>query len=244
MYIKAIIPKVIHFCWFGGNTKGAIVKKCISSWKKQMPDCDIIEWNEKNFDIQQNKFTYEAYMNRKWAFVSDYVRLWALYNYGGIYLDSDVELIKPLDEFLKYPAFGGFSGTEDVGGTWEIPSAVMGSCAYNLWIKEMLDYYTERSFILPNGKMDLVTNAAIMTRLSEKYFLKKDVQQTMSLGDVELFPMEYFEPINIPNGINILSENSYAIHWHNCSWCKNTVYSNFLQKFRRIFQAIKNSTLL
>ncbi|MBR0278262.1 MAG: hypothetical protein IJQ50_07375 [Clostridia bacterium] len=99
------IPKKIHYCWFGEEKHSKKIKKCIKSWKKHCPDYEIIEWNEKNFDIHCFKWVEQAYNNKKWAFVSDYVRLFVLYNYVGIYLDTDVEIIKPLDKFLKHNLF-------------------------------------------------------------------------------------------------------------------------------------------
>jgi len=205
-----MIPATIHYCWFGGTPKNKLVETCIASWKMHMPECEIVEWNESNFDVNSTVFTKQAHQAKKWAFVSDYVRLYALYEYGGIYLDSDIELLKPLNIFMKYPGFGGFSDTVTNGGNYEIPSAVMGAEKNNLWIGEMLK---------DDGSYCLETNASIMTRLSWNYFKHENVQQTMTVGDIEIFPMEYFEPINPVNNVNVFSlENSYAIHWHNCSW--------------------------
>lgn len=234
-----MIPKKIHFCWFGKNKKPELVIRCVASWKKYLVDYEIIEWNEDNFDINSNLFVKEAFCAGKWAFVSDYVRLWALYNYGGIYLDSDVEVIKSLDEFLEYPAFGGFSGAYEVTNNVEIPSAVMGAEKGNLWLKYLLDYYKDRKFILPDGAYDMVTNAAIITRMSEDLFEPNNKKQTMKLGEVELFPMEYFEPINPVNNIDVFSENSYCIHWHNCSWMtKNSSRGKILSKIIHFLKEI------
>ena len=108
------IPKVIHYCWFGRGKLPKLAKKCIKSWKKYLPDYKIIEWNEDNFDINSNQYVREAYEAKKYAFVSDYVRLYALYNYGGIYMDTDVEVIKSLDEFLIHEAFSGFESPKDI----------------------------------------------------------------------------------------------------------------------------------
>ena len=118
------IPKIIHYCWFGKNEKPDIVKKCIDSWKKILNEYEIIEWNEKNFKIDSNKFVKQAYDSKKFAFVSDYVRVYALYNYGGIYLDTDVELLRPLDELLKDKMFCGWESRDQIldkninNGTW------------------------------------------------------------------------------------------------------------------------------
>ncbi|MEH7419501.1 capsular polysaccharide synthesis protein, partial [Neobacillus drentensis] len=106
--IKNVIPKTIHYCWFGEKEKPELVKKCLNSWKETLPDYQIIEWNEKNFDINANKYVKEAYQSGKFAFVSDYVRVFVLYRFGGIYLDTDVEVFKPFDIFLHHSSFWGF----------------------------------------------------------------------------------------------------------------------------------------
>lgn len=213
-----MIPKIIHYCWFGTKEKDKLIKKCVRSWKKYLTDYEIVEWNQNNFDLSHNLFAQQAYALGKYAFVTDYVRLWALYEYGGIYLDSDVEVVRNLDRFLVYPAFGGFSATKDIGGVWEIPTACMGAEPKNEWIKYLLDYYDDKSFVNADGSLNTTTNAIIMTNMCEGMYRKENVQQTMTIGGTELFPMEYFEPINPHSGINIFSNNSYCIHWHNVSW--------------------------
>ena len=124
-----MIPKIIHYCWFGGNPLPPLALKCIESWKKYCPDYEIKIWDESNFDININKYATEAYEAKKWAFVSDVARLWVLYNYGGIYMDTDLEVIKPLDEFLYHKAFSGFE--DEVN----IPTGIIASEKNNNWIK-------------------------------------------------------------------------------------------------------------
>ena len=108
---KKVIPKIIHYCWFGGNELSELAKKCISSWRKYCPDYEIIEWNESNFDINLCQYVREAYKEKKWAFVSDYARFWILYNFGGIYMDTDVELIKSIDDLVEYGSYMGCEPT-------------------------------------------------------------------------------------------------------------------------------------
>ena len=128
---KRMIPKTIHYCWFGGNPLPKLAKKCIKSWKKYCPDFEIIEWNEANFDISSAPlYVRQAYEAKKWAFVTDYVRLYALTSYGGIYMDTDVEVIKPLDFFLNHDAFSGFESEKS------IPTGIMASKKGNIWVKE------------------------------------------------------------------------------------------------------------
>ena len=143
-----MIPKIIHYCWFGGNDKSELVERCISSWKKYCPDYKIIEWNENNYNVNKNKYTKYAYERQKWAFVSDYVRLYVIYKYGGIYMDTDVEVVKNLDKFLKYESFSGFESTK------YIPTGIMGGEKNSRWIKYLLSYYDNKSFINEDGTLD------------------------------------------------------------------------------------------
>jgi len=144
------IPKVIHYCWFGGNEKSKLIKKCIDSWKKYCPDYEIKEWNESNFDIEINNYVKEAYEAKKWAFVSDYARLWIVYNYGGIYLDTDVELIKSLDNLLNYKAY---FGSED--GKLINTGLGFGAIKDNEFVKKIKDDYEYIHFIKDDGTYDI-----------------------------------------------------------------------------------------
>lgn len=126
---KNQIPKIIHYCWFGGNNKPKSVRTCIDSWKLHCPDYEIIEWNESNFDINSNLYTKQAYDSKKWAFVTDFVRLKVLYDNGGIYMDTDIEVLKPLDIFLYHEAFSGFEWVD------RIPTGIIGAKKHNEWIK-------------------------------------------------------------------------------------------------------------
>ena len=136
-----MIEKKINYCWFGGNPKSEIIQKCIESWKKYCPDYEIIEWNESNFDINICEYTKEAYKNKKWAFVSDFARLWIIYNNGGIYLDTDVELFSPLDELLKYDAWFASEDIRSVN-----TGMGFGAERNNVLLKNMLDDYYNRIF--------------------------------------------------------------------------------------------------
>ena len=146
------IPKKIHYCWFGNNELPEEQKKYIETWKKHCPDYEIKEWNEKNFDINSNKYVKEAYEAKKFAFVSDYVRLHALYNEGGIYMDTDIEVLKSFDVFLKHTAFIGFEDLKHIG------TGVIGAEKGNKWIRLLLKDYDNISFYTKNGEIDLTTN--------------------------------------------------------------------------------------
>lgn len=199
------IPKVIHYCWFGGNEKSDLIKHCIESWKKNLPDYDIIEWNESNFDITINDYVREAYEYKKYAFVSDYVRLYAIYNYGGIYLDADVEVLKSLDGFLVYD---GFTGYEDM--YWAVTGTI-GCVKNNEVIGRLLEYYKDRKFIV-DGYFDLTTNTQSITNIFIKDYdlVPNGKEQELKNYNFRIFPMDYF--------CKNLSENTYTVHHFNASW--------------------------
>lgn len=152
-----MIPKIIHYCWFGKNPYPEEFKTYLNEWKTICDDYQIIEWNESNFDVSCNSYVEEAYRSKKWAFVTDYVRLWAMYTYGGIYMDTDVQVLKSLDKFLINEAFSGFESSVYV------PTGIMGAEKGNPIVKALLDEYDNRHFLLENGKMNLHTNVEYIT---------------------------------------------------------------------------------
>lgn len=174
-----MIPKIIHYVWLGRGEKSELIQKCMASWKKYLPDYEFKEWNEDNFNIDFNKFTRQSYDAKKYAFTSDVVRLFALYTEGGIYMDTDVEVFKPLDEFLGEPAFTGF---ESVG----FPvCATMGAEKGNPLIKEMLDYYNDKDF-------EIKTNTVIMSEILEKHGIDRNRNEIQFSKDITILPREYF----------------------------------------------------
>ena len=199
------IPKIIHYCWFGKNEKPLKIQRCLESWQKIMPDYKIIEWNEDNFDINSNQFVKEAYENKKWAFVTDYVRLWALYNFGGIYMDSDVEVIKPLDEFLYQRAFTGHETDE------MLICATMGAEPRHGWIEYLLSYYSK-------AKFDMTANTKIITAMTKPYVEKEENGFTYVKQDVVIYPTDYFCPFDHKNMKPMMTENTYTIHHFCGSW--------------------------
>lgn len=225
-----MIPKKIHYCWFGRNEKPALAKKCIDSWKKHLPDYEIIEWNEDNFDLEQNQYIKEAYQNKKYAFVTDYVRLYVLYQYGGIYMDTDVEVVKSLDSFLCNQAFSGFELPQ-----W-IPTGIMASEKSFPLFKEFLDYYTNRKFVLPDGTFDTTTNVEIMTGIVSKYGFVPNGKFQIVQG-FALYPKDYFCPLDDATGKLEKTKNTATIHWFAKSWIdsKSRVRSKVTKLFHRIF---------
>lgn len=221
------IPKKIHYCWFGRGTLPEVSQKYIDSWKKYCPDYEIKEWNEDNFDISCNRYVKEAYDSKKFAFVTDYVRLFALYNEGGIYMDTDVEVLKPLDVFLKHKAFSSFENNDS------IPTGLMASEKGGEWVKNLLDEYENMSFIKEDGSMDLTTNVIRITNLTERMYglIRKSSYQ--DLGVLTLYPHEYFCPKDWDSGNIYLTDNTYAIHHFNGSWQtdREKKYINLRRKY-------------
>lgn len=206
-----MIPKIIHYCWFGGNPKSGLILSCIESWKKYLPDYEIREWNEETFDVNCNTYVRQAYEAKKWAFVSDYARLHALYNYGGIYLDTDVEVLKNLDCFLDNEAFTGFEAKDSP------ITAVMGTKAGNPEFKDLLDYYNDKTFIKEDGSYDITTNTTIISGiLKNKGIVLNGKMQ--KLDSITIYPQIYFCPNNFSRIWNMPSKKSYAIHHFDQSW--------------------------
>ena len=207
-----MIPKVIHYCWFGRNTLPKLAEKCIESWKKYLPDYEIKEWNEDNFDLNLYPYAREAYDNKKYAFVTDVVRLYALYHEGGIYMDTDVEVISSYDPFLHHVAFSGFeSGTE-------VPTGVMASEKGGQWAKMNLDYYKDRHFVKENGEFDTTTNVAIITNFMLPYGLVQNNTYQDFPGFVTFYPTDYFCPIDHVGQVMRKTSNTVCIHYYAGSW--------------------------
>lgn len=222
------IPKVIHYVWFGKNPKSNTVKKCIASWKKYCPDYQIIEWNETNYNVKKNRYMWEAYKAKKWAFASDYARFDIIYRCGGIYLDTDVELIKGLDEFLDNDMFMGFLEDKRVAS-----GLGFGSVARNPIIKEILDYYKERSFYKPNGSMDLRICNHNETRVLVKYGLERSGKEQWVSGG-HIYPREVFNPVNGIPSVRTVAINHFAGSWtsivHRTRNKKNMFFNQHLRK--------------
>lgn len=208
-----MIPKKIHYCWFGGNPIDELGQKCLASWKKYCPDYEIIEWNESNFDINSNSYVKEAYEAKKWAFVTDYVRLYALFNYGGVYMDTDAELIMGIDAFLNEPAFSGFESTQ------YILTAIMGAEKGSEWIGLLLRDYDGRHFKKDDGSYDLTTNVKVITELTvKKYGIELNNQFQRIDDTLTIYPSDYFCPKDWQTGKINITENTYCIHHFNASW--------------------------
>lgn len=227
-----MIPKKIHYCWFGGNPLPDDAKKCIESWKRFCPDYEIIEWNEENFDINCNTYVKEAYESKKFAFVTDYVRLYAMCTYGGIYMDTDVEVVKNLDEFLTHRAFSGFESVNS------IPTGIMASEPdYDLF-KKLLSYYDDKHFINSDGSYNTITNTVTITEMCKEYGLILNNQYQV-LNGFALYPNDYFCPVDHETGILKKTKNTAAIHWFAMSWVdeKDRKKARFTRLLHRAFGA-------
>ena len=207
-----MIPKVIHYCWFGKKEKPEIVKKCISSWKKNLSEYKIIEWNEENFDIASYPFAKEAYEIGNYAFVSDYVRVYALYNYGGVYLDTDTEILGSLDKFLSHPSFWGFEEKN------YIATSIIGAEHNNELIKDFLDYYDNLSLYGECGHVKKFTNVLVVTELLKNRGIVLDGTLQTVEGIATIYPQEYFSPYDYINCYMKKTANSVAVHHFYKSW--------------------------
>ena len=205
------IPKIIHYCWLSGDPYPDDVKKCIDSWHKYMPDYEFKLWDMKSFDVSKRKYTSEALSKKKYAFVSDVVRLYALYTEGGIYLDSDIEVYKSFDPLLENPAFSCIES----GGRFA--AWIMASEQGNPLFKELLSYYDNKSFLREDGSMDLTPNTIPTTRVLSNYGMLP-VNRLQRLNHITIYPEEYFCPKNPWTGRVKITENTYAMHLFAGAW--------------------------
>ena len=225
-----MIPRIIHYCWFGGKEKPMSVIKMINSWKKYCPNYEIKEWNESNFDININQYCREAYDCGKWAFVSDVARLYAIYTEGGIYMDTDVEVVKSLDAFLSKNAFAGFEGTEWIG------TNIIGSEKGNHVIEEFLNLYYDLTFTNEDNSLNTTTNVERFTALLTNRFNLKIDGSKHELNDITIYPTDYFCPYDYINGKLTQTNNTHSIHWYSQSWIKRGLFKRkLLQLYHRIF---------
>jgi hypothetical protein len=238
-----LIPKIIHYCWFGGNPLPELAQKCISSWKKFFPDYEIKEWNEQNYDVNKILYTKQAYEAKKYAFVSDYARFDILYQYGGLYFDTDVEVIKPMDEILKR---GAFAGVERTGDASSLNAGLgLASPAASPIYKEILDSYKDTSFLNEDGTQNLTT---VVTRVSDifKNHGLKDIDEIQTVAGVTVYPVDYFCPKDYITGKMNITQNTHTIHWYDGSWLlpidreMNTYIYKILSKYGKS----KKSTFL
>ncbi len=222
-----MIPRKIHYCWFGKNEKSKLVKKCIASWEKNCLNYEIIEWNEDNFDINYNAYTKMCYEQKKYAFLSDYLRLLIIQKYGGIYLDTDVEVLKSFDDLLNHGAFFGFENDLYIN-TGEGFGAEPG----NEIVNQMIEEYSD----LLDGQKGTIGCPILNTKALLKLGLELNGKKQV-LKEGTVYPAEYFNPMNSITGEICITENTYSIHHYSMSWLpkKRQIRSKITQKFHRVF---------
>ena len=227
-----MIPKVIHYCWFGGNPLPDLAKKCIDSWKKYFPDYEIKEWNETNFDLNCCNYVKEAYEAKKWAFVSDYARFWILYNYGGLYFDTDVEIIKDMSDIVEKGAFMGCESSYKCA-----PGLGLGVNPGLGLYKEVLDDYRRSHFLNDDGTYNYFTVVDRTTKILKNHGFQS-VNNIQKIEDIYIYPKDFFCPMDYETGTIVITENSRSIHWYDASWIDNRMKKRriYTKKIRSIFK--------
>lgn len=207
------VPKVIHYCWFGRNPKPQVIKNCIASWKKYCPGYEIKEWNETNYNINKNEYTKKAYASKKYAFLTDYVRLDLLYTYGGIYMDTDVKLIKPIDDLVEK---GNFMSFEKVG---RINTGVgFASEKGNKIVKENKEYYENHTFVDSKGNFDPEICVKITTKILIDHGLNYKSNTVQKVDGFTIYSSDYFSPKKMGTNKITLTPNTHGIHLYASSW--------------------------
>lgn len=206
------IPKIIHYCWFGGKPKNELAEKCIRSWKKFCPDYELVEWNEENFDISTAPlYVRQAYEAGRWAFVTDYVRLVGLTQMGGIYMDTDVEVIKPLDKYLHHQGFAGFETLD------RVQTGLLACEKEHPLFLEFLEHYHSAVFLKEDGTQDITTNVEVLTALCERHGLRLDGTY-QELDGFAVYPKDVFCPVEYETMKLKKTRRTAVVHWFSGSW--------------------------
>lgn len=211
--MEEVIPKIIHYCWFGGNPKPQLVLRCIESWKKYCPDYEIIEWNESNFDVHSCPFVEEAYLAKKWAFVSDYVRAYSLINFGGVYLDTDMEALHSLDPLLEYSFVAGFEVRDTIA------AGVIGCEKDSAIMQLYFEYYKCRHFSR-DGKNAITTSPIVLSEILRERGIKLNGRKQL-VSDCMVYQKSAFYPTGIRWVFGKYGSNTIAVHHYMDSWGKN-----------------------
>ena len=232
-----MIPKIIHYCWFGRNPLPESAVKCINSWKKYFPDYEIKEWNEDNFDINIIPYTREAYEAKKYAFVSDYARMWILYHYGGLYFDTDVEVIKPMNDIVKRGPFMGIEvEVKEENFPFVNPGLGLGTPPGLDIYKDILEYYHQSHFLLDDGTFNMFAIVKITTAALSSHGLSSS-NELQQVAGVWIYPRDYFNPLDDNTGKLVITDNTRSIHWYTKTWLKkqNPVRTWLVRRIHRYF---------
>ena len=231
-----MIPKIIHYCWFGRREKPELAKKCIASWKKFCPDFEIREWNEDNCDYLAMPFMAEAYAARKYAFVSDVMRLAVLEQYGGVYFDTDVEVLRDISLLLGDEGFIGFENEQFVNS-----GQVMATVPHQPVVQAMIEEYKKMHFANADGSLNAVGCPHLNTDVMERFGLVRNGQEQIVAG-IRVYPADYFNPLDSVMGKLTKTENTYSIHWYSMSWLpkRTQIRAKVGRIWRRITKRVKS----
>ena len=207
-----MIPKIIHYCWFGRGEKPELAKRCIASWKKFCPDFEICEWNEDNCDYLAMPFMAEAYAAKKYAFVSDVMRLAVLEQYGGVYFDTDVEVVRDISPLLNDEGFIGFENNRFVNS-----GQVMAAVPHQPVVQAMIEEYKKMHFTNADGSLNAVGCPHLNSDVMERFGLARSGQEQLVAG-IHVYPADWFNPLDSVTGKLTKTENTYSIHWYSMSW--------------------------
>ena len=230
-----MITKIIHYCWFGRGEKPELAKKCIASWKKFCPDFEICEWNEDNCDYLAMPFMAEAYAAKKYAFVSDVMRLVVLEQYGGVYFDTDVEVLRDISPLLIDEGFLGFENEQFVNS-----GQVMAAAPHQPVVQAMIEEYKKLHFTNADGSLNAVGCPHLNTDVMERFGLVRNGREQMVAG-IHVYPTDYFNPLDSVTGKLTKKENTYSIHWYSMSWLpkKTRIRAKVGRLVRRIMKEVK-----
>ena len=229
-----MIPKIIHYCWFGRNPLPASAKKCIASWRKYLPDYEIKEWKEDNFDVNSIPYTQQAYQAKKYAFVSDYARFWILYHYGGLYFDTDVEVVANMDEIITRGAFMGIEkGAFFDGKPMVAPGLGLGVDSGHPFYERMLEVYNDLNFKKSDGTFDTAT---IVTYTTKELYANgmKPSDDMQEVNGIWIYPTDYFCPMDSTTGIITKTRRTVSIHHYDCSWIDHNTYGFRMHQLKNV----------
>ena len=230
-----MLPQIIHYCWFGKRPLPISAQKCIASWRKFLPDYKVKEWNEDNFDVNSIPYTQQAYKAKKYAFVSDYARFWILYHEGGLYFDTDVEIVAPIDEIVARGPFMGIEKNAFMDGRPMVnPGLGLGVVKEHAFYREMLKMYSQLVFVKTDGAIDETT---IVTYTTQKLYAHgmKPSEEIQQVDGIWIYPAGYFCPMDSTTGITTMTADTVAIHHYDCSWMDHNTFGFRLHQLKNAF---------